>query len=141
MHAKIGDLGNSLLIDYNKLTSTLSRNPGTTVYMPPEATGYNPSYDTKLDIFSFGQLSLHTILQLFPGDLLPATECDPLTEKITGRSELERRKQYIDLLDLKLQLDHPVTVFIKRCLSNLPSKRYDTFIGSIVYRVTPSPKP
>lgn len=93
--------------------------------MPPEATGYAPGYDATLDMFLFGQLSLHTILQLFPGDLLPATECDPLTEKITGQSELERRKQYIDLLDSKLQLDYSFNLLIKRRLSNLPPKRYN----------------
>lgn len=122
-HAKIGDLGNSLLVDQKKFTRTLSRNPGTTVYMPPEATGYAPSYDATLDMFSFGQLSLHTIIHQFPGDLLPATVCDPETEKITGISELERRKEYIDLLDAELDLDHPLNVFIRRCLSNLPNKR------------------
>lgn len=123
MHAKIGDMGNALLVEQKKLTRTLSRNPGTTVYMPPEATGYAPKYDASLDMFSFGQLALYTIIQVFPGDLLPATYCDPVTEFITGRSELERRKEYIDILDTTLELKHPVNVTIKRCLSNLPNKR------------------
>lgn len=123
MDAKIADMGNSLLIDHKKFTRTMSRNPGTTVYMPPEATGYSPNYDATLDMFSYGHLSLHTIIHVFPGDLLPATVCDPETEKITGRSELERRKEYIDLLDAQLSLDHPFNVCTKRCLSNLPSKR------------------
>jgi serine/threonine protein kinase len=124
LHAKIGDLGNSLLIDRKEFTRTLSRNPGTTVYMPPEATGYTPCYDATLDMFSFGQLSLHTIINVFPGDLLPATVCDPVTEVITGRSELERREEYSDILNTLLDLDHPFNVCIRRCLSNLPGKRY-----------------
>lgn len=123
MHAKIGDMGNALLVEQKKLSRTLSRNPGTTVYMPPEATGYAPEYDASLDMFSFGQLSLYTIIQEFPGDLLPATYCDPETEVITGRSELERRKYYIDILDSLLDPQHPFNETIKRCLSNLPSKR------------------
>lgn len=123
MHAKIGDMGNALLVEQKTLAGTLSRNPGTTVYMPPEAAGYTPNYDASLDMFSFGQLALYTIIQVFPGDLLPSTYCDPVTEVVTGRSELERRKKYIDILNAKLNPEHPVNMAIKRCLSNLPSKR------------------
>ena len=129
MTAKIADMGNSLLVDHNKLSRTMSRNPGTTVYMPPEATGYSPRYDSTLDIFSFGQLSLHTMIQKFPGDLLPSTVCDPLTEIMTARSELERRKEYIDLLDIQLTVDHPFSKTIKLCFSNLPQKRYAVYLA------------
>ena len=123
LHAKICDMGNALLVEQKKFTRTLSRNPGTTVYMPPEATGYAPNYDASLDMFSFGQLALYAVIQVFPGDLLPATFCDPVTEVVTGRSELERRREYIDVLDATLQLQHPLNVAIRLCLSNLPSKR------------------
>ena len=106
MDAKIADMGNSLLIDHKKFSRTLSRNPGTTVYMPPEATGYAPNYDATLDMFSFGQLSSFT--SSLVTCYLQQCMCDPETKKITGRSALERRKEYIDLLDAQLSLDHPV---------------------------------
>ncbi len=71
--AKVSDLGNSRIVDLQpgQLARTLSRAPGTGVYMPPEAldetsrTRCGPS----LDIFSFGHLSLYTLTQvmtLFP---------------------------------------------------------------------------
>ncbi len=73
--AKVSDLGNSRIVDFQpgQLARTLSRAPGTMVYMPPEAlnetacTRYGPS----LDIFSFGHLSLFTLTQVM---LLP---CQP----------------------------------------------------------------
>ncbi len=66
--AKVSDLGNSRIVDFQpgQLARTLSRAPGTMVYMPPEAldettcTRYGPS----LDIFSFGHLSLFTLTQV-----------------------------------------------------------------------------
>ncbi len=66
--AKVSDLGNSRIVDLqpSQLARTLSRAPGTGVYMPPEAldettrTHYGPS----LDIFSFGHLSLFTLTQV-----------------------------------------------------------------------------
>ena len=73
MVAKISDLGNSRIVDFQpgQLMKTLSRIPGTPVYMPPEALYSLPGYEadksqygTKIDIFSFGHLSLFTITQV-----------------------------------------------------------------------------
>ena len=73
MAAKISDLGNSRIVDLQpgQLVKTMSRIPGTLVYMPPEALyslpGYEPDkshYGTKIDIFSFGHLSLFTLIQV-----------------------------------------------------------------------------
>ena len=60
--AKIADLGNSRILpeeEFAKLTSQ----PGTLVYMPPEANtpGF---YSSKLDIFSFGHLTLFILIQV-----------------------------------------------------------------------------
>jgi len=66
MQAKISDLGNSrmILMNSSKLTHTLSKQPGTTVYMPPEALNDIHAYGTSLDIFSYGHLSLYTLIQV-----------------------------------------------------------------------------
>ena len=56
--AKIADFGNS--VDQ----SILSTAPGALIYMPPEALVKPLRYDTKLDIFSFGTVSLFTSLQV-----------------------------------------------------------------------------
>ena len=63
---KITDLGNSRIvyIQPSQLAQTLSRNPGTLVYMPPEALTTASRYGPSLDIFSFGHLGLFVGLQV-----------------------------------------------------------------------------
>ena len=123
MSAKIADLGNALMIDPVKLSNTLSQAPGTLPYMPPEALQFKPTYDSTLDMFSFGHLALYAIIQVYPGDLLPPTYHDPSTEEIKGRSEVERREKYIRMLYAKLTEDHVVTKMILQCLHNMPERR------------------
>ena len=131
MNAKIADLGNALMVDPVKLTTTLSQAPGTLPYMPPEALLYRPNYDSMLDMFSFGHLALYAVIQTYPGDLLPPTYSDPLTEELRARSEVDRREKYIKMLLSKLTKDHVVTKIILQCLHNLPEKRYEDMVESI----------
>ena len=64
--AKITDLGNSRIVNLQpgQLARTLSRLPGTLVYMPPEALSASSRYGPSLDIFSFGHLALFTLIQV-----------------------------------------------------------------------------
>ena len=66
MVAKISDLGNARIVNFQpgQLARTLSRIPGTMVYMPPEAFGASSKYGPSLDSFSFGHLSLFAITQV-----------------------------------------------------------------------------
>ena len=45
-----------------------------------------------------------------------------------GRSEVERRREYIDLLEKELRdgEHHPLTQMVKQCLQNAPSRRPTT---------------
>ncbi len=47
-----------------QLAQTLSKNPGTTVYMPPEALSESHRYGPSLDVFSFGHLALYILTQV-----------------------------------------------------------------------------
>ena len=123
MSAKIADLGNALMVDPVKFSTTLSQAPGTLPYMPPEALQVKPNYDSMLDMFSFGHLALYAIVQEYPGDLLPATYADPSTEEVKGRSEVERREKYIRMLYSKLTEGHVLTKMILQCLHNMPERR------------------
>lgn len=123
LRAKIADLGNARMIEPDQLSRTLSKSPGTLVYMPPESTGNNPKYDSSLDIFSFGHLALHTIIEIFPRSLLPATYHDPKTFHLYARSELDRRVEYIEMLQFKIGQHHKMTSIIKKCLNNVPQLR------------------
>ena len=66
MVAKITDLGNARIVNLqpDQLARTLTRIPGTMVYMPPEAFEDTSKYGPSLDSFSFGHLSLFTITQV-----------------------------------------------------------------------------
>ena len=65
--AKITDFGNSRIVNLQpgQLARTLSRLPGTLVYMPPEAFSASSRYGPSLDVFSFGHLALFTLTQVY----------------------------------------------------------------------------
>lgn len=64
--AKITDMGNSRIVNMKpgQLAKTLTKLPGTLVYMPPEALDNECLYGPSLDIFSFGHLALYTLIQV-----------------------------------------------------------------------------
>ena len=64
--AKVTDFGNSQIVNLQpgQLARTLSRLPGTLVYMPPEALLVSSQYGPSLDVFSFGHLALFTLTQV-----------------------------------------------------------------------------
>ena len=64
--AKISDLGNARIVNLQpgQLARTLTRVPGTHVYMPPESFDQHSRYGPRLDIFSFGHLALFTLTQV-----------------------------------------------------------------------------
>ena len=64
--AKITDFGNSRIVNIQpgQLAQTLSRLPGTPLYMPPEALTVASRYGPSLDVFSFGHLALFTLTQV-----------------------------------------------------------------------------
>lgn len=123
MQAKITDLGNALIIDSHTVAQTMTQTPGTAVYMPPEAIQAQARYDSAIDMFSYGHLSLYMIIQEFPKQLLAATFNDEITKELRARSEIQRRVKYIDILNQKLGNDHVLTQTIKRCLDNVPDER------------------
>ena len=65
--AKISDLGNARIVNLQpgQLARTLTRLPGTISYMPPEAFTDDSQYGPRLDIFSFGHLTLFTLTQVW----------------------------------------------------------------------------
>ena len=64
--AKISDLGNACIVNLHpgQLDRTLTRVPGTLAYMPPESFDEHSRYGPRLDIFSFGHLTLFTLTQV-----------------------------------------------------------------------------
>ena len=99
--------------------ATFTSLPGTPEYMPPEAVDRSAKYGPSLDVFSFGHLSLFTIIQspLYP--LLPSTFID--AEGLHARSEVKRRKEYLDKAEQLVGKKHSLVVLIKQCLHNDPA--------------------
>ena len=122
MKSKITDHWNSLFVDPKKLSFT-SQTPCILPYMPPEALHGDLQYDTKLDIFSLGHMTLSALLQEFPKDLLPLRYLDPQTQEPKTRTEVERRDKYIRKLFVKLTRSHVMTKMILKCLHKNPENR------------------
>ena len=82
MNAKIADLGVAKMVNIQpgQLAATMTNAPGNNLYMPPEAVQEEGAtrYNTAIDIFSFGVVSLFTLMQIFPKDLKPASFFDRL---------------------------------------------------------------
>ena len=124
LRAKIADFGNVQIMDVNpeatpKIFTSL---PGTLDYMPPEAETDSAKYDPSLDVFSFGHLSLFTAIQSPVHPLLPSTYPDA-EGLLHARSEVMRRKEYLERANKLLGEEHSLIVLIKQCLHNQPALR------------------
>ena len=123
LRAKISDFGNARImdIDPNATPGTSTAQPGTLDYMPPETIGGGAISDPSLDVFSFGHLAFFTLLQTLLRPLLPPTYTDS-TGKIQGRSEVERRGEFVKKAR-SIPLGRTLLDLISQCLQNEPSQR------------------
>ena len=125
--AKIADLGVARMVNIQpgQLAATMTAGPGNNLYMPPETVQEEGAtrYNTAIDIFSLGVVSLFTLTQTFPKDLKPATYQDPVTREIAGRSEIERRQHYIQPMQAALGETHPLVKLTLNCLEYDPDLR------------------
>lgn len=128
LKAKIADLGVARTLPPRTASNaegplqTLA--PGNLSYMPPEARQEVPSYDTKLDVFSFGHLIIHVVLQKWPMILdeyyYPYNDDQELR---VYRTELQRRQRCLDeIIDYSEQLH----TLARMCLVDEPAIRPST---------------
>ena len=119
--AKISDLGVAKVVQADsKATQTmLTKVPGTVDFMPPEAFGEIPNYDTSLDVFSYAGIVLHVVNQEWPSPTNQVS-INPKTGKGTAISEVARRQAHVDKMKGGAEVLKPL---VKACLHNLPSKR------------------
>ena len=120
--AKIGDFGNSCMIDVCVTPEILTSTPGTLDYMPPEALE-GGHYDNRLDNFSLGHLSIYVLIQHRPHPLLRATYREH--GRLMARTEVERRVEYLDKVKAKLPggEQHELYSIIIGCLQDEPQAR------------------
>ena len=135
MVAKIADLGVARIVPRVKAAATMTKGPGALVYMPPEAFAPTRSntekskYDASIDVFSLGVVTIFTIGGVFPCDPLEPNYYDEKSGILLGRTELQRRSEYMRYVNEQLRAcgqlrgDHPLIWLIQQCLHNLPAKR------------------
>ena len=133
--AKIADMGVARIVPRMRDAATMTKAPGASVYMPPEATAPSSSdaekskYDASIDVFSFGVVVIFTIGEIFPYDLLAPTYFDESKGMVIGRTELQRRSEYMKNINTQLRTcgqlrgNHPLIQLIQQCLHNSASKR------------------
>lgn len=116
--AKVIDLGSSTTVDDVPIDGTASPCPGAMVCMPPEAKVNNPVYDEKLDIFSFGVVTLHVVIGEWPipPDNPPASHLIPPTG--LEAPELQHLVEFLQHMD-----NHPLLELVVRCLQFDPTNR------------------
>lgn len=124
--AKVADMGMARFLS----PVTMTKAPGALVYMPPEATAPSPSnadeaiYDSSIDVFSLGVITLFTVGEEFPKNL-HAPNYPNVEGVLVPRTELERRSTYMEKVEQQLRKDHPLIYLIQQSLHDTPSKRPD----------------
>ena len=125
--AKIADLGVARMVNIQpgQLAATMTAGPGNNLYMPPETVQEEGAtrYNTAIDIFSFGVVSLFTLTQTFPKDLKPHNYRDPATRRLVGRTEIERRDVYVQQMKTSLGEAHPLVKLTLDCLEHFAEDR------------------
>ena len=135
MVGKIADLGVARIAPRIRAAATMTTGPGASVYMLPEATAAATSdkdkakYDTSIDIFSLGVVTIFTVGETFPCDPLAPTYLNEDSGLLVARTELQRRSEYMECVHDKLRAcgqlraDQPFIRLIQQCLHNGPQKR------------------
>ncbi|XP_064401100.1 uncharacterized protein LOC135347138 isoform X2 [Halichondria panicea] len=124
--AKIGDLGTAKYVDLERLTQNktqivLTNVPGNPTYMPPECLVEPPTYTTKLDIFSFGHLIIHTVIGDFPKVKNVPQGFRSYFNSIRGKEELMRRSTAVH--GDKMGEKHALYPLVVSCLHDRPQQR------------------
>ena len=82
------------------------------------------NYYARNLVKNFTLHEFHFLLQVFPGTLLPHTYANPQNpDHLLARSEVERRRDYIQLLHGQLPEQHPLVQLVHQCLHNTPARR------------------
>jgi len=97
LDAKIADLGQAKALEKLSKAQEMSTAPGNQFYMALEAIVHEPTYDSKLDIFSFGCTVIYLVTEKFPR---PTDQYVKLhdTETFKQVSKADRRQEFLNLM-------------------------------------------
>ncbi len=104
-----------------------SQIPGILAYLPPEAQDIAPTCTVAVDVFSYGQLSLYTLVQEFPHPSAPTYVDLNNPGVVVARTESQRRARYIQKLPgMLVGTSEAVVHLVHQCLDNDPCQRPST---------------
>lgn len=125
MVAKIADVGTYHIVHHMATASAtnIPTTPDYFVYMPQDASPLNHSSST--DIFSLGVISIFTLSQTYPCDLLEPTYTveESGQQLLKSRSELERRNSYMHTIRGLFHQGHPLIEMTQQCLHDNAEQR------------------
>ena len=117
LQAKVTDFGMTRAMDPSKMTRKSSAK-GTQAFMPPEALHSPPRYDEKLDVFSYGNVIVTTVIHDWP-EPGPPNKYDG--DKLMELTEFQRREQYLNRFN---QIENSLFLtIVSSCLENRPHQR------------------
>ena len=130
--AKITDFGVSKLLPsvadlFREAAQSMTRQPGTPLFMPPEALQETESgrarYDLSLDVFSFGVTAMSVLSGVMPSiELMFAARSRQAADgSHVAIPELERRRADF----ARIPDGHPLKDLLRRCLADPPARRPD----------------
>ena len=120
--AKITDFGMSKLASVCSQMKTLTHCPGNLSYMSPEALDEARLYTAKLDIFSFGVITIQILTRLFPE---PSERFRKIHDREYNKemrevvTETKRRQAHLSLIPDT----HPLKPLVIECLKQNESER------------------
>ena len=121
--AKVTDFGMSRLAGVNHGKTSMTKCPGTLVYMPPEALRDSTVYSELLDCFSFGVLGLQILTRQYPNPGVRSTAVDfpnaPTGTVEVPVAEVDRRRSDISRIDPT----HPLLPVFLECLKDRDRER------------------
>ena len=117
LRAKVADLGVAKLFDYQPIQRTITLCPGAPDFMPPESLSRPPRYSDKLDVFSFGHLTIYLVNQE-----APYVEDSTVTEHDLRKKEMQVGKRRKSLNQMG-GFHHPLFIIIVECLRDTPDLR------------------
>ena len=120
--AKIADLGMSKLFDRKVVMQrTKTVCPGAFDFMPPESLTKAPKYSDKLDIFSFGHLTVNLVNQEEPH----VDDSSIVLEDVEKKQiQFGKRREALDQMSHQLGgSHHPLYSTVVQCLSDTPDQR------------------
>ena len=128
MTGKISDLGVARILNLTPLqVSRMTQTPGTPAYMPPEVMVANPSYDTSIDMFSYGIMMIHVFSGNWPEPQVGPNRYEG--DQLIPVTEAERREVFLQAIGS----DHPLMDLIVKCISN--NSRHRANAGEVVRRL------